>query len=292
MGYEEAAVVCCFSASSTRLSSWQSEPLQHLQMRKSERPGSFHSKRTFQPLLHERDFDGCSECGREVMNVLWDISLASRNLWDEICTHTHTHTHTHTPHTSWLQSRAHTKTAYLKAETLPTKSCAVKAVIFPVVMYGCKSWTIKKAEHWTADAFTLWSWRRLLRVPWTTRRSNQSILKEINPEYSLEGPVLKLQLQSFGYLIWRADSLEKTLVVGKTEGRRRRGWQGMRCWIASPTLWTWVWVNSGGQWRTGKPDVIQSMGSQRVQHDLAAAQPQGPESLQKPWGETSWLFHL
>lgn len=107
-GIREATVVCCFSASSTRLSSWQSELLQHLQMRKSERPGSFHSKRTFQPLLHKRDFDGCSECGREVMNVLCNTSLPLRNLWDEICTHAHTHS----PHTCWLQSRAHTKTGY------------------------------------------------------------------------------------------------------------------------------------------------------------------------------------
>ena len=104
----------------------------------------------------------------------------------------------------------------------------VKALFFPVVMYGCESWTIKKAEHWGADALKLWSWRRLLRVPWTVRKSNQSILEEINPEYSLEGMMLKLQC--FGHLMWKNASLEKTLMLGKTEGRRRRGWQRMR-WL-------------------------------------------------------------
>ena len=105
--------------------------------------------------------------------------------------------------------------------TLPTKSCLVKAVVFPVVMYGCESWTIKKAEHRRIDASELWCWRRLLRVPWTAKRSNQSILKEISPEYSLEGLMLKLKLQYFGHLMQRTDSLEKTLMLGKTEGRRR-----------------------------------------------------------------------
>ena len=113
---------------------------------------------------------------------------------------------------------------------------------FPVVVHRYESWTIKKYEHQRIDAFELWCWRRLLRVPWTVRRSNQSILKEINPEYSLEG----LKLQSFGHLMQRPDSLEKTLVLGKIEGRRRRGWQRMRWdWTASPTQWTWVWANSG-----------------------------------------------
>ena len=112
--------------------------------------------------------------------------------------------------------------------TLPTKVHIVKAMAFPVVMYGCENWTIKKVEHQRIDAFKLWCWRRLLRVP--ARRSNQSILKEINPEYSLEGPMLKLKLQSFGHLMWRVDSWEKTLMVGKTEDRKRRGWQRMR-WL-------------------------------------------------------------
>ena len=106
--------------------------------------------------------------------------------------------------------------------SLPTKICLVKAMVFPVVMYGCESWTIKKTKHRRIDAFELWCWRRLLRVPWTARRSNQSILKEINPEYSLEGLMLKLKLQYFGHLIQKADSLEKTLMLGKIEGRRRR----------------------------------------------------------------------
>ena len=107
--------------------------------------------------------------------------------------------------------------------TLTTKVCLVKAMVFPVVMYGCESWTIKKAESRSIDVFELWCWRRLLRLPWTARRSNQSILKEINPEYSLEGLMLKLKLQYFGHLMRRADSLEKTLMLGKIEGRRRRG---------------------------------------------------------------------
>ena len=115
---------------------------------------------------------------------------------------------------------------------LLTKVCPVKSVVFPVVMYECESWTIRKAEHWRIDAFELWCWRRLLRVPWTARRSNQSILKEINPEYSLEGLILKLKFQYFGHLKRRTDSLEKTLVLGKIEGRRRRGWQRMR-WLDS-----------------------------------------------------------
>ena len=107
--------------------------------------------------------------------------------------------------------------------TLPTKVHLVKTMVFPVVMYGCESWTIKKVEHRRIDAFELWHWRRLLRVPWTARRSNQSILKEISPDYSLEGLMLKLKLQYFGHLMRRNDSLEKTLMLGKTEGRRRRG---------------------------------------------------------------------
>ena len=114
--------------------------------------------------------------------------------------------------------------------TLPTKVRLVKAMVFPVVMYGCESWTIKKAEHRRIDAFELWCWKRLLRVPWTARRSNQSILKEISPEYSLEGLMLKLKLQYFDHLMRRADSFEKILMLGKTEGRRRRGRQRMR-WL-------------------------------------------------------------
>ena len=113
---------------------------------------------------------------------------------------------------------------------LPTKVHLVMAMVFPVVMFGCESWTIKKAEHRRIDAFALWCWRRPLRVPWTARRSNQSILKEISPEYSLEGLMLKLKFQYFGHLMWRTDSLEKTLMLGKIEGERRRGRQRMR-WL-------------------------------------------------------------
>ena len=129
--------------------------------------------------------------------------------------------------------------------TLPTKIHLVKAMVFSVVMYGCESWTIKKAELRRIDAFELWCWRRLLRVPWTTRRSNQSILKEISPEYSLEGLILKLKLQYFGPLMLRTDSLEKTVMREwlKAEGEGDdRGWEG---WVASLTQWTWVWVSSG-----------------------------------------------
>ena len=114
--------------------------------------------------------------------------------------------------------------------TLPTKVLTVKAMVFPVVMYGCESWTIKKAECWRTDAFEPWCWRRLLRVPWTARRSNQSILKEINPEYSMEELMLKLKLQYSGHLMLRAGLLEKTLMLGKIKGGRRRGWQRMR-WL-------------------------------------------------------------
>ena len=116
--------------------------------------------------------------------------------------------------------------------TLPTKVHLVKAMVFPVVMYGCESWTIKKAEHRRIDTFELWCWRRLLRVPWTARRSNQSILKDINPEYSLEGLMLKLKLYYFGHLMGRTDSLEKILMLGMIEGGRRRGQQRMR-WLES-----------------------------------------------------------
>ena len=153
--------------------------------------------------------------------------------------------------------------------TLPTKVRLVKAMVFPVVMYGCKSWTVKKAERQIMDAFELWCWRRLLRVSWTARKSNQSILKEISPGWSLEGLLLKLKLQYFGHLMLRVDSLEKTLMQ---EGFRAggegddRGWDG---WMASLTQWTWDWVNSRSWWWTGRPGVLQFMGSQRVGHDWA-----------------------
>ena len=153
--------------------------------------------------------------------------------------------------------------------TLPTKVHLVKAMVFPVVMYGCASWTIKKAEHWRIDAFELWCWRRLLHVPWTARRSNQSILKEIGPGFSLEGVMLKLKLQYFGHLIERFDSLEKTLMLGGIVGRRRRDNRGWDGWMASLTRWTWVWVNSGSWWWTGRPGMLRFLGSQRVRHNWA-----------------------
>ena len=140
-------------------------------------------------------------------------------------------------------------------------------MVFPVVMYGCESWTIKKAEYQRIDAFELWCWRRLLRVPWTAGRSSQSILKEISPEYSLEGLMLKLKLHYFGHLMGRADSLEKTLMLQRLKAGGEgddRGWDG---WMASPTQWKWVWVKSRSWWWTGRPGMLQFMGSQRVGHD-------------------------
>ena len=136
------------------------------------------------------------------------------------------------------------------------------AMVFPVVMDGCESWTVKKAEHWRIDGSELWCWRRLLRVPWIARRSNQSILKEISPGCSLERMMLKLKLQYFGHLMRRVDSLEKTLILGGIGGRRRRGQQRMR-WLDG------IWVNCGSWWWTGRPGVLWFMGSQRVGHDWA-----------------------
>ena len=151
--------------------------------------------------------------------------------------------------------------------TLLTKVHLVKAMVFPVVMYGCENWTIKKAEHWRIDAFELWCWRRLLRVPWTARRPRQSILSEISPEHSLEGLMLKLKLQYFGHLMQRADSLEETLMLGKIEGRRRGDDRGWDDWMASPTQYSWVWAGSSSWWWTGKPGMLQSVGLQRVGHN-------------------------
>ena len=144
--------------------------------------------------------------------------------------------------------------------TLPTKVCLVKAMVFPVVMYGCESWTIKKADHQRSDAFEVWCWRRLLRVPWTARRSNQSILKEISPGCSLEGLMLKLKFQYFATWCkelthWKRPWCWERLRAGG-EGNGR-GWDS---WMASPTQWTWVWVNSGSWWWTGRPGMLQFMG--------------------------------
>ena len=152
---------------------------------------------------------------------------------------------------------------------MSTKVRLVKAMVFPIVTYGCESWTVKKAERWRIDAFELWCWRRLLWVPWTARRSNQSILKEISAEYSLEGLMLKLKLQYFGHLMWRTNSWKRPwcwerLKAGGEGGDR--GWDG---WMASPTRWTWVWASSRSWWWTGRPGVLQSLGPQRVGHDWA-----------------------
>ena len=149
---------------------------------------------------------------------------------------------------------------------MPTKVRLVKAMVIPVAMYGCETWTIKKAEHQRIDAFELWCWTRLLRVPWTAR-SNQLILKEISPEYSLEGLMLKLKLQYFGHLMRRSDSLEKTLMLGNIEGRRRRGRQRMR-WLDGITdVMDMSLSNSRSWWWTGRPGMLQSMESQRVRHN-------------------------
>ena len=152
--------------------------------------------------------------------------------------------------------------------TLPTKVHLVKAMIFPVAMYGCESWTIKKAEYLRIDTFELWCWRRLSRVPWTARKSNQSILKEISPEYSLEGLMLKLKLQNTLAIWckelthWKTPWCWERLKVGG-EGDDR-GWN---CWMVSLTKWAWVWVNSWSWWGTGRPGLPQSTGLQRVGHD-------------------------
>ena len=148
--------------------------------------------------------------------------------------------------------------------SLPTKVHLVKAMVFPVVIYGWESWTIKKAEHWRIDAFQLWCWRRLLRVPWTARRSNQFIPKEISPEYSLEGLMLKLKLQYFGHLMWRTESLEKILMLGKIEGRGRRGGQRMR------------WLDGITHVKVMSLSKLQGVGGQ------------GNLACCSPWGRKSW----
>ena len=168
----------------------------------------------------------------------------------------------------WKESyNKHRKLIKMKDITFPIKVRIVWAMIFPIVMYECESWTIKKAEHWRIDVFELWCWRRLFRVPWTARRSNQSILKEISPKYSLEGLMLKLKLHALAIWCeelthWKIPWCWERL---KTEGERdHREWDG---WMASLTWWTWVWINSRSWWWTGKPGELQFMGSQRTGHD-------------------------
>ena len=151
--------------------------------------------------------------------------------------------------------------------TLLTKVRLVKGMDFPVVMYGCEIYNIKKAECQIIDAFGLWCWRRLLRTPFSVRRSNQSILKEISPEYSLEGLMLKLKLQYFGHVMQRTDWFEKTMMLGKIEGRRTRDWQRMRWLDGITNSVERVWAISWSWWWTGKPGVLQSMGLQRVGYD-------------------------
>ena len=158
--------------------------------------------------------------------------------------------------------------------TLPTEIHIVKVMVFPVVIYWYESWTIKKTKNLRIDTFELWCWRRLLRVLWTARRSNQSILREINAEYSLERLMLKLELQYFSHLMKSSDPLEKTRMLGKIGGRRRRSDRGWDGWMASMSKWTWVGANSRRWWRIGKPDVLQFMVPRRVGHGLVTEQQQ------------------
>ena len=176
--------------------------------------------------------------------------------------------------------------------TLPTKVYLVKAMVFPLVMYGCESWTIKKAEHWRIDAFELWCWKRLLRVPWTARRSNQSILKEISPRCSLEGLMLKLKLQYFGHLMQRADSCEKDPDAGKYWRREEKGMTedemvGWHHWLNGHELDPWS--NSGTLWRTEKPGMLLTKSRTRLSDWTEAETEWGGRSIPAIWGNV-WRF--
>ena len=162
--------------------------------------------------------------------------------------------------------------------SMPANILLVKAMCFPVVMCRCEGWIIKKPEQWRTAAFELWCWRRLLRVPWTARRLIQSILKEISPEYSLEGLMLKLKLQYFGHLMQRPNSLDMSLMLKAGGEQEDRGWDG---WMASLTRWTWVWASSRRWWRTGQPEVLRSLRSQSVGHDWVAEQQQQCDGVRK-----------
>ena len=168
---------------------------------------------------------------------------------------------------SYDQPRQHIKKHRLY---FANKGLSGQTTVFPVVMYGCESRTIKIAEHWRTDAFELWCWRRLLRVLWTARRSNQSILKEISPEYSLEGLMLKLNSNTLATWCKELTHLKSPWCWERLKAGGEGDDRGWDDWMASPTQWTWVWVSSGSQWWTGRPGVLQSMGSQRVRHNWAA----------------------
>ena len=173
--------------------------------------------------------------------------------------------------------------------TLLTKAYIVKAMVFPVVMYACEIWTIKMAEHWRIDAFELWCWRRLLRVPWTPRRSNETFLREINPDCSLEELMLSWSFRTLATWCeepthWkRPRCWERLKAGGEGDNRARDGW------MASLTQWTWVWASSGRQWRTGKPGVLQSMVWQRVGHDWVTEQQQFDWATELKWTELNWM---